>query len=192
MFNQLVIRLLLGCYFLRIRLSLEKVQGVESGAQDYPPSSCSYQLSSRYHLHFASDVDGRLVVFLFRLQIQERGAADLVSLFDLHVYGVGSEVTVFDEVAGETAVGAACGGVFGDTVARGEHAGREVRSLVRLGAEDQDIPGLDVLYKLEVAVVVHPAALQGVEAPERDDKGRKSGGYFLYGIVVVQAGSFEV
>ena len=63
---------------------------------------------------------------------------------------------------------------------------------MRLGAEDQDVFGLDVLYQLEVAIVVHPAAPQGVQILQRDDKSRESGGYILYWIVVVQVGSFEV
>ena len=98
-------------------------------------------------------MDVRLLVFLFRPQVQERGAADLVSLLDAYVYGVYPEVTVFDEVASETAVGAACGRVLGEAEAGGEHSCREVGVLMRFGAEDQNVFGLDVAYQLEVAVV---------------------------------------
>src|SRR5918995_267050 len=165
--------LLLGCYFLQIR-------------------PCSHQLSPRHHLYFATDVDGRLVSVSRGLQVQERGAVDLVTLLDSHVYGVGSEVAMFEQVSGQATCGAAGRRIFGDTEVVCEHAGREVAWTVVVRFRAEDIQVLSGAGHFRIAFPIDLAAPQGAQVSQRDDKCRKSGGYFLHGRAIVEVRRFEI
>src|ERR671913_301004 len=125
-------------------------------------------------------------------QVQERGAADLVALLDPHVYGVGSEVAAFEQVGGEAASGAAGRRVFRDTEVVCEHAGREVAWTVVVRLRAEDIQVLSGAGHFRIAFPIYPAAPQGVQVPQRDDKCRKSGGYVLHGTMVVEVRRFEI
>src|SRR5215208_5525914 len=154
--------------------------------------STSHQLALGHHPYFTADVDPHLVSVPGGVQVQERGAVDLVTLLDSHVYGVGSEVDVFEEVSGQAACCAAGRRVFGDTEVVCERAGREVAWTVveRFWAEDIQI--LSFAGHLRIAFPIDLAAPQGVQVSQGDDKCRKSGGYFLHSMMVVEVRCFEI
>jgi hypothetical protein len=128
----------------------------------YEPST-SYQLAPGHHLHLAADVDLYLISVSGGLQVQERGAVDLVTLLDSHVYGVGSEVAMFEQVSGQATCGAAARRIFGDTEVVCEHAGREVAWTVVVRFRAEDIQVLSGAGHLRIAFPIYLAAPQGVQ-----------------------------
>src|SRR5215212_4617778 len=152
----------------------------------------SYQLATRHHLHLATDVDPYLVSISARPQVQERGAVDLITLLYPRVYGVGSQVAVFEQVSGQATCGAAGRRIFGDTEVVCEHAGREVAWTVVVRFRAEDVQDLSWVGHLCVAFPIDLAAPQGVQVSQRNDKCRKSGGYFLHGRAIVEVRRFEI
>src|SRR5829696_8068222 len=99
---------------------------------------------------------------------------------------------MFEQVSGQAACCAAGRRIFGDTKVVCEHAGREIAWTVVVSFRAEDIQVLSWAGHLRIAFPIHLVTPQGIQISQRDDKCRKSGGYYLHGGAIVEVRRFEI
>ena len=128
----------------------------------------------------AADRDMDVRAVLFGLQEKQGWPADLVALLTANVNAVLAEIAMLYQIAGQAAVAAAGGRVFGnaETIDEYPHADVVLR-FVRLRAKDQYTLWPTSPLCCEIFVMIDLGGFQGGKGLQRYDEKRQSRGNFL-------------